>query len=136
MKSLKWKTAISTGLIGLALGGAVLASSDNNEADLQKFVTDHPEMQAVIDQLQTQTGGQVIEAEMGDEAKDQNLVDFEVKLADGSIEDWIYNLTDQTLQAEVDDEQADDDGGEENEASETGEAGEASEAGEAAQTTN
>ncbi len=125
MKSLNWKTAISTGLIALGLGSAALASSDNDAAALQQFVADHPEMQTVIDQLQSQTGGQVIEAEMGDEAGEENLVDFEVKLADGSIEDWIYNLTDQSLAAEVDDENDDD-----------GDDDEANEANEAAETTN
>lgn len=73
--------------------------------------------------VETKTGGKVIEAEFDDETQGNGVVEFEVMMADGSEQDVLYTLADGSMTVAAD-EDGDMDGDHENDNDEADEDGE------------
>ena len=124
MKRNKIALAATSGLVGLSVlaGSVAYAQSTNggsDAAELQAFLDANPTVAAVVADVETKTGGKVIEAEFDDETQGNGVVEFEVMMADGSEQDVLYTLADGSMTVDVDDDDDGDD--DENEADEGGE---------------
>lgn len=113
MKRNKIALAATSGLVGLSiLAGSVAIAQSNGgmseEAELQKFLSANPAVAAVVADVESQTGGTVIEAEFDDETPDNGVVEFEVEMADGTEQDVLFTLADGSMTVEADDEDDDD----------------------------
>lgn len=64
-------------------------------------------MAAVVADVETKTGGKVVEAEFDAETQGTGIVEFEVMMADGSERDVLYTMAEGSMTVDVDD---DDDG--------------------------
>lgn len=73
--------------------GEIVTEAD----DLQQFLTSHPEVAAALADVETRTGGTVIEAEFDDDHQGNGVVEFEVRMADGAEQDVLYTLADGTM---------------------------------------
>ncbi|MDR6266609.1 MULTISPECIES: hypothetical protein [Rhodobacterales] len=93
MKRNRFFTAATTTLLALsAVSGAALASETHDAAELQQFLKDNPSMTALVDPVQTATGGTVVGMELDDEkTADVTLVEVDVKMADGSTQAFMVN---------------------------------------------
>jgi hypothetical protein len=116
MKRNKLVLAATSGLVGLsALVGSMAYAAGQSDAksaeELQQFLTANPEVAAVVGDVETKTGGKVMEAEFDDETQGNGVVEFEVVMADGSEQDILYTLADNsmTVNAEDQDDDGDDD---------------------------
>lgn len=124
MKRNKIALAATSGLVGLSVlaGSLAYASTDSTAKDaeeLAQFLSANPNVAAVVADVETKTGGKVVEAEFDDETQGNGVVEFEVMMADGSEQEVLYTLADGSMTVEVDDDDEDDD--DENEADEDGE---------------
>lgn len=124
MKRNKIALAATSGLVGLSvLAGSLAYASTNSTAkdaeELAQFLSANPNVAAVVADVETKTGGKVVEAEFDDETQGNGVVEFEVMMADGSEQEVLYTLADGSMTVEVDDDDEDDD--DENEADEDGE---------------
>lgn len=113
MKRNKIALAATSGLVGLSvLAGSMAFAAGNSDAksaeELQQFLTANPEVASVVADVETKTGGKVMEAEFDDETQGNGIVEFEVVMADGSEKDVLYTLADGSMTVDVDDQ--DDDG--------------------------
>ena len=102
MKRNKIALATTSGILGLSVlaGSMAFANSNSNgdsAAELQRFLTANPSLSAAVTSVQTQTGGQVVGAEFDDEAANNAVVEFDVKLADGSEQHVLYTVADGTM---------------------------------------
>ena len=123
MKRNKIALAATSGLVGLSVFAGSLAyastGSDAKDAEeLQQFLSANPEVAAVVKDVETKTGGKVVEAEFGDETEAKGIVEFEIMMADGSEQEVLYTLADGSMTVDVDD---DDDGDHDGEADDDGE---------------
>lgn len=94
-------------------------STAKDAEELAQFLSANPNVAAVVADVETKTGGKVVEAEFDDETQGNGVVEFEVMMADGSEQEVLYTLADGSMTVEVDDDDEDDD--DENEADEDGE---------------
>ena len=122
MKRNKLALAATSGLVGLSVfAGSMAYAAENSDAksaeELQQFLTANPEVAAVVADVETKTGGKVMEAEFDDETQGNGVVEFEVVLPDSSKQEVHYTLADGSMTVDVQDQ--DDDG--DNEADEDGE---------------
>ena len=113
MKRNKIALAATSGLVGLSvLAGSVAYAAGNSDAksaeELQQFLGANPEVASVVADVETKTGGKVVEAEFDDETAGNSVVEFEVMMADGSEQDVLYTLADGSMAVNLDD--GDDDG--------------------------
>ena len=123
MKRNKIALAATSGLVGLSvLAGSLAYASTGSDAkdaeELQQFLSANPEVAAVVKDVETKTGGKVVEAEFGDETEAKGIVEFEIMMADGSEQEVLYTLADGSMTVDVDD---DDDGDHDGEADDDGE---------------
>ncbi|WP_254700551.1 hypothetical protein [Sulfitobacter sp. BSw21498] len=114
MKRNKFALAATSGLVGLSvLAGSMAYAAGNSDAksaeELRQFLTANPEVAAVVGDVETKTGGKVMEAEFDDETQGNGVVEFEVVMADGSEQDILYTLADNSMTVNAED-QDDDDG--------------------------
>lgn len=93
----------------LGIGATSYASDKNDAAELAQFISNNPEIQAVIDKVEAQTGGMVVEAEFDDEVVGNSRIAFEVTMADGSEVEFLYDTTNGTIVMARDDNRHDDD---------------------------
>ena len=119
MKRNKIALAATSGLVGLSvLAGSVAYAASNTDPksaeELQQFLSANPAVASVVADVETKTGGKVVEAEFDDETAGNGVVEFEVMMADGSEQDVLYTLADASMTVEVDDDDGDDDGGGDN----------------------
>ena len=116
MKRNKLVLAATSGLVGLSVLAGSMAyaasQSDGKSAEeLQQFLTANPKVAAVVADVETKTGGKVMEAEFDDEAQGNGVVEFEVVMADGSEQEVLYTLADNSMNDDGDnDAETDDDG--------------------------
>ena len=119
MKRNKIALAATSGLVGLwVLAGSLAYASTGSDAkdaeELAQFLSANPEVAAVVADVETQTGGKVVEAEFDDETQGNGVVEFEVMMADGSEQDVLYTLAGGSMTVDVDDDDdengADEDG--------------------------
>lgn len=113
MKRNKLALAATSGLVGLSvLAGSMAYAAGNSDAksaeELQRFLSANPEVAAVVADVETKTGGKVMEAEFDDETQGNGVVEFEVVMADGSEQEVLYALADGSMTVDADDQ--DDDG--------------------------
>lgn len=124
MKRSKITLVATSGLVGLSiLAGSMAYAAGNSDTkpaeELQQFLTANPEVAAVVADVETKTGGKVMDAEFDDETQGNGVVEFEIVTADGTELDVLYALADGSMT--VDDEDEDDDGDDsENEADDDG----------------
>ena len=114
MKRNKIALAATSGLVGLSvLAGSLAYASTGSDAksaeELAQFLSANPEVAAVVADVETQTGGKVVEAEFDDETQGNGVVEFEVIMADGSEQDVLYTLADGSMTVDVDDDEDGDD---------------------------
>ena len=113
---------VLSGLVGLSvLAGsmayAATGSDAKDAAELQQFLNANPKVAAVVADVETKTGGKVVEAEFDDETQGNGIVEFDIKMADGSGQDVHYTLADGSMTVDVD-EDGDMDGGHDDEGGE------------------
>lgn len=127
MKRNKIALAATSGLVGLSvLAGSFAYASTGSDgtsaAELQQFLAANPEVAAAVGGVEAKTGGKVVGAEFDDEAKGNGVVEFEVRMADGSEQDVLYTLADGSMNVaadedgdggDMDGDHQDDDGGNE-----------------------
>lgn len=123
MKRNKIALAATSGLVGLSvLAGSVAYAAGNSDAksaeELQQFLGANPEVASVMADVETKTGGKVVEAEFDDETAGNSVVEFEVMMADGSEQDVLYTLADGSMAVNPDD--GDDDGNDDGETNDDG----------------
>lgn len=109
MKRNKIALAAASGLVGLSVLAGSLAyaangSSAKDAEELQQFLTANPEVAAVVADVETKTGGKVVEAEFDDDTQGNGVVEFEIVKADGSEQEVYYTLADGSMAIDVDDE--------------------------------
>lgn len=109
MKRTKIAGAATSGLVGLfvltsSLAYAATGSDARSAQELQQFLTAHPEVAAVVADVETKTGGTVTEAEFDDDAPGNGIVEFEVMMADGSEQEVLFTLADGSMAVEVDED--------------------------------
>lgn len=105
-------TAATTGFLALsAVSGAALASDTNDAAELQQFLKDNPKLTALVEPVQTATGGIVVGMELDDEkGTDVALVEVDVKMADGSTQGFMVNSQTKAVMAQMEKRDEDADG--------------------------
>ena len=123
MKRNKIALAATSGLVGLSvLAGSLAYASTGSDAkdaeELAQFLSANPEVAAVVADVETKTGGKVVEAEFDDETQGNDVVEFEIMMADGSEQDVLYTLADGSMKVDVDDDEDGENG--ENDADEDG----------------
>ena len=123
MKRNKIALAATSGLVGLtvlagSLGYASTGSDAKDAEELAQFLSANPEVAAVVADVETKTGGKVVEAEFDDETQGNDVVEFEIMMADGSEQDVLYTLADGSMKVDVDDDEDGENG--ENDADEDG----------------
>jgi len=123
MKRNKIALAATSGLVGLSvLAGSMAYAAGNSDAksaeELQQFLGANPEVASVVADVETKTGGKVVEAEFDDETAGNGVVEFEVMMADGSEQDVLYTLADGSMAVNPDD--GDDDGNDDGETNDDG----------------
>ena len=114
MKRNKLALAATSGLVGLSVfAGSMAYAAENSDAksaeELQQFLTANPEVAAVVADVETKTGGKVMEAEFDDETKGNGVVEFEVVMPDSSKQEVHYPLADGSMAVDVQDDDDDDD---------------------------
>ena len=114
MKRNKIALAATSGLLGLSIiaGSLAYASSGSDAKDaeeLAQFLSANPEVAAVVADVETQTGGTVVEAEFDDDTQGNGIVEFEIMMADGSEQEVLFTVADGSMTVEVDDDDDDDD---------------------------
>ena len=114
MKRNKIALAATSGLVGLSVlaGSMAYASTDSTAKDaeeLAQFLSANPNVAAVVADVETKTGGKVVEAEFDDETQGNGIVEFEVMMADGTEQGMLYTLADGSMTVDVD-EDGDNDG--------------------------
>jgi|TARA_R100001143_G_scaffold20371_3_gene21884 hypothetical protein len=114
MKRNKLVLAATSGLVGLSVLAGSMAyaasQSDGKSAEeLQQFLTANPKVAAVVADVETKTGGKVMEAEFDDEAQGNGVVEFEVVMADGSEQEVLYTLADNSMTVNAEDQNDDGD---------------------------
>lgn len=119
MKRNKIALAATTGLVGLSVLAGSLAyagtGSDAKDAEeLQQFLTANPDVAAVVKDVETKTGGKIVEAEFDEKTQGNGVVEFEIMMADGSEQEVLYTLADGSMKTAVDHDD-DDDGDGDNE---------------------
>jgi hypothetical protein len=127
MKRNKLALAATSGLVGLSVfAGSMAYAAENSDAksaeELQQFLTANPEVAAVVADVETKTGGKVMEAEFDDETKGNGVVEFEVVMPDSSKQEVQYTLADGSMAVDVHDNDDDGDDGDDgdNEADDDG----------------
>ena len=113
MKRNKLVLAATSGLVGLSVLAGSMAyaasQSDGKSAEeLQQFLA-NPKVAAVVADVETKTGGKVMEAEFDDEAQGNGVVEFEVVMADGSEQEVLYTLADNSMTVNAEDQNDDGD---------------------------
>jgi len=121
MKRNKIALAATSGLVGLSVlaGSMAYASTDSTAKDaeeLAQFLNANPNVAAVVADVETKTGGKVVEAEFDDETQGNGIVEFEVMMADGTEQEMLYTLADgsMTVEADEDGDDGDNDGDHDN----------------------
>lgn len=114
MKRNKIALAATSGLVGLSvLAGSLAYASPGSDAkdaeELAQFLSANPNVAAVVADVETKTGGKVVEAEFDDETQGNGIVEFEIKMTDGSEQDVLYTLADGSMTVDVDDDEDGDD---------------------------
>ncbi|MEX5516616.1 hypothetical protein [Pseudophaeobacter sp. 1A09344] len=128
MKRNKIALAATSGLVGLSvLAGSLAYASTGSDAksaeELAQFLSANPNVAAVVADVETKTGGKVVEAEFDDETAGNGIVEFEIMMADGSEQEVLYTLADGSMTVAAD-EDGDMDGDHENDNDEADEDGE------------
>ena len=128
MKRNKIALAVTSGYLGLSvLAGSMAFAASNtgvkSDEELQKFLATNPKVAAVVADVETKTGGKVMDAEFDDEAQGNAIVEFEVQMTDGSEKDVLYTLADGSMTVETDEDSdkqnaSDEDGDEESDSDE------------------
>jgi len=115
MKRNKIALAATSGLVGLSVlaGSMAFAATDmatKSAEELQVFLTANPNVAAVVADVETKTGGKVVEAEFDDETQGNGIVEFEVMMADGTEQEMLYTLADGSMTVEADEDDDNEDG--------------------------
>lgn len=109
MKRNKITLAAMSGLVGLSVLAGSLAyagsgSESGSAAELQQFLSANPKVATVVADVEAKTGGKVVEAEFDDETAGNGVVEFEIKMQDGSEQEVKYNLADSSMTVTTDED--------------------------------
>jgi hypothetical protein len=96
MKRNKITLAAMSGLVGLSVLAGSLAYA-GSAAELQQFLSANPKVATAVADVEAKTGGKVVEAEFDDETAGNGVVEFEIKMQDGSEQEVKYMLADGSM---------------------------------------